>query len=36
MVVEEEIKNADLLTEGIMDVIKRAYDKVANWFEGLE
>tara|TARA_B100000900_G_scaffold412979_1_gene435883 strand:+ start:1750 stop:2844 length:1095 start_codon:yes stop_codon:yes gene_type:complete len=34
MVVEEEIKNADLLTEGIMDVIKRAYDKVANWFEG--
>lgn len=34
MIVEEEIKNADLLTEGVFDVIKRAYNKVKNWFEG--
>ena len=33
MIVEEEVKNADLLTEGIFDVFKRAASKVVNWFK---
>lgn len=33
MIVEEEVKNADLLTEGIFDVFKRAASKVINWFK---
>jgi len=31
MIVEEEIKNADLLTEGIMDVMKRVFTKALTW-----
>ena len=31
MIVEEEIKNANLLTEGIIDVIKRTFKKALSW-----
>jgi len=31
MIVEEEIKNSDLLTEGIFDIFKRAMKKAVNW-----
>jgi len=34
MIVEEEVKNADLLNEGVFDVFKRAFNKVKNWFKG--
>ena len=33
MVMEEEIRNADLLTEGIIDVIKRGFSKAINWMK---
>ena len=33
MIVEEEIKNTDLLTESIFDVFKRAAKKVVGWFK---
>ena len=31
MVIEEEIKNGDLLTEGILDIVKRGFAKAVNW-----
>ena len=31
MIVEEEVKNGDLLNEGFMDVFKRAINKALNW-----
>jgi hypothetical protein len=31
MIIEEEIKNSDLLTEGIMDVMKRVFSKALTW-----
>jgi len=31
MIVEEEIKNGDLLTEGFLDILKRAWSKALNW-----
>jgi len=34
MIVEEEIKNGDLLTEGFMDIFKRAINKALNWMKG--
>lgn len=33
MIVEEEVKNSDVLAEGIFDVFKRAWDKAKNWFK---
>ena len=33
MVVEEEIKNADLLTEGIFDIFKRVFSKGLKWIK---
>ena len=33
MIMEEEIRNADLLTEGIIDVIKRGFSKAINWMK---
>ena len=32
-IIEEEVKNADLLTESIFDVFKKAASKVVNWFK---
>ena len=34
MVVEEEIKNGDLLTEGVFDIFSRAIKKAVNWIKG--
>ena len=34
MIVEEEFKNGDLLTEGILDIFKRAINKALNWMKG--
>ena len=31
MIVEEEIRNADLLTEGVLDIIKRTFSKALKW-----
>ena len=31
MIVEEEMKNGDLLTEGFLDIFKRAWNKALNW-----
>ena len=33
MIVEEEIKNGDLLTEGFLDILKRAWSKALNWIK---
>jgi len=33
MIVEEEIKNSNLLTEGIMDVMKRVFSKALTWIK---
>ena len=31
MVIEEEIRNGDLLTEGILDIVKRGFAKAVSW-----
>jgi len=33
MVVEEEMKKGDLLTEGVLDIFKRAMKKAVNWIK---
>jgi hypothetical protein len=33
MIVEEEMKNGDLLTEGLLDIFKRAMQKAINWIK---
>jgi hypothetical protein len=33
MVVEEEMKNGDLLNEGVFDIFKRALSKAVNWIK---